>query len=105
MCRVVHSYYFKLYTPEKVDSVAQKSLLFLINNKFNRKVREALNANIIIKELKDTLKSINSNKAPGSDNLSLVFYKTFSNVTLLLVLKLFREAFNLAAFSAELVAG
>jgi hypothetical protein len=95
MCKVVHSYYSELYTLKKVDSAAQKSLLTLINDKFNRETRKALNANLTIKELKDTLKSINSNKASESDSLLPVFYKTFSNIILLLVLKLFREAFNL----------
>jgi hypothetical protein len=73
MCRVVHSYYSELYTSEEINPVAQKSLLSLINNKFNREARETLNADLTIKELKDTLKSMNSNKALGLDSLSLAF--------------------------------
>jgi hypothetical protein len=102
MCRVVHSYYSKLYTLKKVNLVAQKYLLSLINNKFNRKTRETLNTNLIVKEFKDTLKPINSNKASGLNSLSPVFYKTFSNIILSLMLKMVRKAFNTAVFSAEL---
>jgi hypothetical protein len=105
MCRVVHSYYSELYTPKKIDPVAQESLLALINDKFNREVRKSLNADLTIKELKDTLKSMNSNKAPGLDGLSPAFYKTFSNIILPLVLKMFREALAMNVFPAELTAG
>jgi hypothetical protein len=103
MCRVAHSYYSELYTPEKIESVVQESLLTLINNKFNREARKTFNTNLTIKELKDALKSMNSNKASGLDNVSPVFYKTFSNVALSLVLKTFRKAFSMAVFPAELV--
>jgi hypothetical protein len=105
MCRVMHSYYSKLYTLEEVDSAVQESLLALIDNKFNREARETLNTDLTIEELKDTLKSMDSNKAPGSDDFLSVFYKTFSNVALPLVLKTFMEAFKMTVFPAEIVAG
>ena len=105
MCNVVHSYYSDLYTSEEVDPTAQKDLLALIDDKFNEEARTALNADLTIEELEDTLKTMDSNKAPGPDGLSPAFYKIFSDLTLLLILAAYREAFNMVDFLAELSEG
>jgi hypothetical protein len=105
MCRVAHSYYSKLYSPEETDPAAQESLLSLIDNKFNIEAQNILNTLLTIEELEDALKSMGNDKAPGPDELSPVFYKMFSDVTLPLILNTFNEAFDRDVFSAELAEG
>jgi hypothetical protein len=102
MCRVAHSFYSELYSPEAVDPAAQESLLSLINDKFNEEAQVTLNSRLTIEELEDALKTMDNDKAPGPDGLSPAFYKAFSDTVLPKVLEIFNKAFDMETFSPEL---
>ena len=70
-------FYANLFSPEPIDSVAKENILNEISTFLTESDRESCEGSLSLAELTASIKSLNLNKAPGPDGLSVEFYLTF----------------------------
>uniref|UniRef100_A0A803TGC1 Reverse transcriptase domain-containing protein n=1 Tax=Anolis carolinensis TaxID=28377 RepID=A0A803TGC1_ANOCA len=74
-----HKYYSKLYTKDQINIEDVMSLLNKQNlQKITEQQRERLNKEITVEEIRNAIRRMKANKAPGPDGLSAIYYKTMS---------------------------
>lgn len=91
----VFQFYSKLYSP-LINQL--KQIFFLSNlsdniNKINRDFRNSCDE-LNIQEVIDCINSLKYNKFPGSDGLTMEFYKTFCSVLAHIFLAVFKESID-----------
>ena len=70
-------FYTKLFSPEPVDLLMKENILSEISNFLSEPDRESCEGLLSLAELTASIKSLNYNKAPGLDGLSVEFYLKF----------------------------
>lgn len=90
-------FYQSLYRSESsVDFVDRDAFLdHLQFQVFTEEVRKELDNDITEQELLQAIKSVNSGKVPGPDDLPIEFYKTFQKQLLTPLLNMFNESFDI----------
>lgn len=73
-------FYKKLYHNEPVDTDMQQILFKQIHERLNEGEKEMCEKNITMNDLTESLQSMNKNKSPGFDGLTVEFYQKFWNV-------------------------
>ena len=70
-------FYANLFSPELIDLVAKENILSEISTFVSESDCESCEGILSLTELTASVKSLNHNKAPGPDGLSVEFYLTF----------------------------
>ena len=73
----LHNHYRKHYTKHDTDPQQQQEFLNTITNPLTNDQRTKLEEPITLSEIRHTIQTTDSNKAPGHDGLPVEFYDTF----------------------------
>ena len=86
-------FYRNLFSSEPVDVSLQDTLLNNIVSTIPPDVSSVLDAPIVLPDLQAAVKAMHNDKSPGSDGLSVEFYKTFAHLVLPDLLDVFNDVF------------
>ena len=75
-----YDFYSKLYTREDINKIKEEEILNSITNKINEFENESCDKDISIEEITIALKSMNKNKSPGIDGLTVEFFTQFWDI-------------------------
>jgi hypothetical protein len=78
LLEIVARYYKKLYEKKPTSKAAQNKLLGILEQKFNKSVKEELGKDITTDELLDVVKMLKKSKSPGSTGLTAEFFQECS---------------------------
>lgn len=96
--RAFHHYYKGLFAFRRVELEAFKTEFISTFPIIDEEYKESLSQPITVAEVECAIDSLNNGNSPGSDGLTVAFYKVFKNDLSSLLAALFNEAFELKAF-------
>ena len=74
---IEYKFFSELYSSVQIDSESKTQFLSYVNRKINDSDKELCDSNIREDEIENAIKEMANNKSPGSDGLTVEFYKAF----------------------------